>query len=71
MRQSTFTPAEKMNERYNIEPAVLDELKQVSPFFLFLSFLFFVFLFWFLFFVFLFWFLFFIFFWFLFSVSFF
>jgi hypothetical protein len=30
MRQSAFTPAERMTERYNIEPNVLDDLKQVS-----------------------------------------
>jgi hypothetical protein len=29
MRQSAFTPAERMTERYNIEPNVLDDLKQV------------------------------------------
>lgn len=29
MRQSAFTPAERMVERYNIEPNVLDDLKQV------------------------------------------
>ena len=29
MRQSAFTPAERMAERYNIEPNVLDDLKQV------------------------------------------
>lgn len=29
MRQSSFTPAERMTERYNIEPNVLDDLKQV------------------------------------------
>jgi hypothetical protein len=30
MRQSAFTPAERMVERYNIEPNVLDDLKQVN-----------------------------------------
>ena len=29
MRQSAFTPAERMTERYNIEPNVLEDLKQV------------------------------------------
>lgn len=29
MRQSAFMPAERMAERYNIEPNVLDDLKQV------------------------------------------
>ena len=29
MRQSAFTPAERMAERYNIELNVLDDLKQV------------------------------------------
>ena len=30
MRQSAFTPAERMTARYNIEPPVMDDLKQVS-----------------------------------------
>jgi hypothetical protein len=30
MRQSAFTPAEKISEQYNMDPAVLDELKLVS-----------------------------------------
>jgi len=29
MRQSAFTPAERMTGRYNIEPSVMDDLKQV------------------------------------------
>lgn len=30
MRQSAFTPAERMTGRYNIEPPVMDDLKQVG-----------------------------------------
>ncbi len=33
MRQTSFTHPERMSERYNIEPHVLDDLKQVATVF--------------------------------------